>query len=697
MDKDSRQSVDIREQILSESGTNTNDLDEKSEKTQIEEISIEFKENTEEAKAEADTLPDLTANNLYIIANGSASPRRSGESDFSGILNHQEADGYLEQIESLRAKLQFLTQQAVSDARARVLDADPGSPQQELAGKDEKIALLLEEGSRLSQNELKLMTIIKSLRAKLSEDQKQISKSKQTEENTGKTVRSLQEKLKSIEISSKDDSRQKTVLENYRKDLNQARSNIKARDEEILDLQKQLKRNAIASQDTEKIRKDLEAQRKVARDLQEEVADAKLERTLFEDRHKVQIKELESKLERSLQDAKATEFDLRRETQMIENRLENYRTKAEEISSDGKGDVQAKLVRQIETLQSSYSVASENWRGIESSLMARIAAFEKDQVDAQKKEAELRRKLRELAAKYKDMDSQVETTKSQAQELEEVLAREVEKSKQTSSALATTKAELDTVQANLQTTKEIFEARVERAEADKREAIQETLMFRAKAQPHTIKTGFEPSISSSRRYPQSPGLPFSGGLGLSDRSQSRRASAQPSPAFLTSRHDSPMLSQSRKNSVPPTPTINADDDDDFFANTPATPPERTINDMVSTSTAGAGPSVQLVERMSAAVRRLEGEKEAAKEELERLSVQRDEARNQVVGLMQEVELKRDAEVEVSNLGKQVVDLNDKLQTTLEMLGEKSELVEELRADISDMKDIYKATLESTVK
>lgn len=661
-------------------------------------VCMEREEKNHGAKPIGETLPDLTANNLQIISNGANSLRRSGESNSSEAQPPQEAHGYLEQIESLRAKLQFLTQQAASDAKARALDAEKGTPQRGLAERDERIALLLEEGSRLSQNEMKLMTTIKNLRAKSSDDQKQISKSKQAEGITGKTMRSLQEKLKSIEISGKDDSKQKVILENYRKDLNQARNNVKAKDDEISNLQKQLARTAIVSQENDKITRDLEANRKTARNLQEEIADARLERTLLEDRYKVQIKELEFKLERSHQDSKAIEFDLRREIQVMENRLENYRTKAEEISSDGKGDVQAKLVRQIETLQSSYSVASENWRGIESSLMARISVFERDQAEDQKKEAELRRKLRELAAKHKEMESQTETAKSQAQELEESLTREAEKSKLTSSALMRMKAELNATQADLQSTREIFEARLERTESEKREAIQESLTLRTKTQPHTIKTGFEPSISSSRKYAQSPGLSLSGGLGLSDRSQSRRTSTQLSPGFLPQRQDSSLsLSQSRKNSIPPTPIINIDDDDDFFANTPATPPERTINDMVSTSTAGAGPSVQLVERMSAAVRRLEGEKEAAKDEMERFSAQRDEARNQVVGLMQELEVKRDTEVKVSNLEKEVRDLNDKLQTTLEMLGEKSELVEELRADISDMKDIYRATLESTVK
>lgn len=145
-------------------------------------------------------------------------------------------------------------------------------------------------------------------------------------------------------------------------------------------------------------------------------------------------------------------------------------------------------------------------------------------------------------------------------------------------------------------------------------------------------------------------------------------------------------------------SIHTQDQDDFFENnvSPASP-HQTINDMVSVSTAGAGPSVQLVERMSSAVRRLESEKVATKEDLARLSAQRDEARAEIVSLMREVQVKRDAEAKVAELEKEVRGINERYQTTLEMLGEKSEMVDELRSDIDDIKAMYRELVERTVK
>ncbi|KAI4248109.1 MAG: hypothetical protein L6R40_001198 [Gallowayella cf. fulva] len=183
-----------------------------------------------------------------------------------------------------------------------------------------------------------------------------------------------------------------------------------------------------------------------------------------------------------------------------------------------------------------------------------------------------------------------------------------------------------------------------------------------------------------------------------ERPVSRRSSTQP-PNYSSDHHRSLSRQDSMSfGGIPETPSIQVDNQDDFFdgVRTPATP-ERTINDMISVSTAGAGPSVQLVERMSAAVRRLESEKAAHKDELARLSTQRDEAREQTVGLMREAEEKRAADAKASRLGKEVEDLNARYLTTLEMLGEKSEKVDELKADVADLKEMYRELVDRTMK
>ncbi len=101
--------------------------------------------------------------------------------------------------------------------------------------------------------------------------------------------------------------------------------------------------------------------------------------------------------------------------------------------------------------------------------------------------------------------------------------------------------------------------------------------------------------------------------------------------------------------------------------------------------------------MSAAIRRLESEKVAAREELARISSQRDEGRAEIVSLMRTVESNSAATGRVKALEMEIADVNARYETTLELLGEKSELVEELRADVQDVKDMYRELVERTVK
>lgn len=75
--------------------------------------------------------------------------------------------------------------------------------------------------------------------------------------------------------------------------------------------------------------------------------------------------------------------------------METFRARAEEASSGSTGITHAKLLRQIETLQAQYSVATENWRGIEASLLTRITSLEKERDDLATKEVDIRRRARD--------------------------------------------------------------------------------------------------------------------------------------------------------------------------------------------------------------------------------------------------------------------------------------------------------------
>lgn len=184
-----------------------------------------------------------------------------------------------------------------------------------------------------------------------------------------------------------------------------------------------------------------------------------------------------------------------------------------------------------------------------------------------------------------------------------------------------------------------------------------------------------------------------------DRVVPRRPSAQPlgrSSGHATPTRQDSVPSTTHNGEVLDTPSLHTDHDDFFENHVSPASPDQTMNDLISVSTAAAGPSVQLVERMSSAIRRLESEKVAAKEDLVRISAQRDEARAEIVALMKEVEAKTVVSGAVAGMEAEIEAIKSRYETTLEMLGEKSELVDELRGDIVDIKAMYRELVERTV-
>jgi chromosome segregation ATPase len=99
--------------------------------------------------------------------------------------------------------------------------------------------------------------------------------------------------------------------------------------------------------------------------------------------------------------------------------------------------------------------------------------------------------------------------------------------------------------------------------------------------------------------------------------------------------------------------------------------------------------------MSAAVRRLESEMAGSREEIGRVVAQRDEARAEIVELMRELEEKRKSDERVKTLEAEVADARLRLETTLEMLGEREERVGELSQDVEDLKEMYRELVLAT--
>ncbi|KAI1467378.1 TATA element modulatory factor 1 TATA binding-domain-containing protein [Daldinia caldariorum] len=631
--------------------------------------------------------------------------------------HQEELHSHVERVDALQAKLQYLARQASEAARTAAAAAPAGSADKKDAEKDQQIAQLMEEGQKLASTEQKHRSIIKKLRGQLAVVEKELNEQKLWRQKTEADLSALRKKLQDQGDVEKANAELQKQISQLRKDLESLRAENSSKDSTISGLKDRLQEESdrsktLAAKVNDQLR---EAGEKHVKELEEAVATLQVEKNLVADRAKLQATELQEKADRAAERCRAVELELKGEVQILESKLEALRIRAEEASTGAVGDAQAKLLRQIETLQTQYSIASENWQGIEASLIAKAAALEKERDEALRRESEMRRKARETASRAKRQEEELEEARNQLPSVQQDLSShrsEIEtlrkRAEEAEAALAEAKSDFERQRLACK------EEKAERTDTDRRTWLEDvpTAPFRNTSRPESpLLTAPQRTYSGDflglQSYPtrlRKTSAPSSNGdPSPGDRPGSaRRPSGLPpirSPLFpfpsVQSSGKPPSLSGGLEILASP-PTQPIDRDDIFENETPASP-QNVLQDVMSVSTMTAGPSVQLVERMSAVVRRLESEKVAAKEELARISSQRDEARGEIVLLMKELEAERGAKKKAEELEKEVAVINERYQTTLEMLGEKSELVEELRADVDDVKAMYRDLVERTIK
>lgn len=309
----------------------------------------------------------------------------------------EETHNYVEQIDALQAKLQYLAREAADSAKKESREAPAGSMEKKLAEKDQKIAGLLEEGKNLASTELKLRAVIKNLRSKIGEHEKEINDVKTSRGKADQELDAMRRKARRTDDLEKYQEELHKRIGQSQKEIGSLKSDSSNKDKTIADLKAQLQRSAEQAEAlTAKVNEEALAKEKQrARELEDEMSDLKVEKELAADRARAREGELQEKAERAAERAGATELELKAEIQVMESKLESMRTMAEEVSSGAMGDSQAKLLRQVETLQTQYAIATENWQGIESTLLSRIANLEKERDEAQHRESEMRKKARE--------------------------------------------------------------------------------------------------------------------------------------------------------------------------------------------------------------------------------------------------------------------------------------------------------------
>lgn len=602
----------------------------------------------------------------------------------------EEMNLYLEKIDALQQNLSLLSRESLKEAKDVQSGPETTSDDRKLAEKDEKIALLIEEGTKLTKSELQLRNLIKKLRAQsatLTKDQDTI---RARAEKAEKSLQQQEEKAQKAEAARKKADEQVASLTKSSLDAQTIAKERNALKSTLADVRSQLTQASKRAEEAEDkaTSEQLETLLKENSALHANLSSAKSERELAENQLNREIADLKQSLQREKEQTRVMETEMLAEQAALESKLETFRVRAEEATSGDHGDLQAKLLRQIETLQGQYSAASSNWQGIESTLLGRITTLEKERDEVVGHETDLRRRLREATSKAKSATRELE-------ELQRSLTATQDRSADDRAEVNRLTSKNEQLEEDIQNLKKDIEDYAKRAEKE--------LLKRVEEERSRIIAQFQ--------SPKKPSTPVDSLANPLERPISRRSSAQPplsldsithtyshTPPRVHSATSTHRLNGSLAQPIPETPSINLDHDPADFFTVPPTPGSLTradsgghphIHDVISASTMGAGPSVQLVERLSANIRKLESEKAASKDELARLSAQRDEARNEVVTLMRDVEAKDSFENKVKEMETEMSGLKSKYGATLELLGEKTEKIEELTLDLAEVKQMYR--------
>lgn len=234
----------------------------------------------------------------------------------------EETHLYLERIDALQSKLDYLAKEAADTASKAASEAVLGSMDQKLAAKEEKIALLMKEGEKLSQTELRHLNTIKKLRAKAIEDGEKLADATKKSERFEKLACESQENIRRAEAAEARATEKLRKLPTIEQELESLKLEYDHEALTVEHLQSRISETtAMVEAANQRVEADsLKAERTLTAALQNQASNAKMELELNDECHRAEVRNLEEKLAREREHARVAEIGMRGE-QAVSNIL----------------------------------------------------------------------------------------------------------------------------------------------------------------------------------------------------------------------------------------------------------------------------------------------------------------------------------------------------------------------------------------
>ncbi|XP_004676047.1 PREDICTED: TATA element modulatory factor isoform X1 [Condylura cristata] len=542
-----------------------------------------------------------------------------------------------------------------------------------LKEKDEQIQGLMEEGEKLSKQQLHNSNTIKKLRAKDKENDNIIAK-------LHKKVKELEEELQHLKqvLDGKEEVEKQhrenikklnSVVERQEKDLGRLQVDMDELEEknrsvqaaldsaykELTDLHK-----ANAAKDSEVQEAALSREMKAKEELSAALEKAQEEARQQQETLAIQVGDLRLALQRAEQTAARKEDYLRHEISELQQRLQEAENRNQELSQNVSSTTRP-LLRQIENLQATLGSQTSSWEKLEKNLSDRLGESQTLLAAAVERERAATEELLANKIQMSSMESQNSLLRQDNSRFQAQL--EAEKNR-----LRKLEDENNRYQVELENLRDEYARTLEETRKEKILLNSQLEMEKMKVEQERKKAVFtQEAIKEKERKPFSvsstPTMSRSSSISGVDM-----AGLQTSFVSQDEPHDHSFGSMS------------------LSANG---------SNLYEAVRMGAGSSI--IENLQSQLKLKEGEITHLQLEISNLEKTRSIMAEELVKLTNQNDELEEKVREIPKLRTQLRDLDQRYNTILQMYGEKAEEAEELRLDLEDVKNMYKTQIDELLR
>ncbi|KAL2091395.1 hypothetical protein ACEWY4_013658 [Coilia grayii] len=544
--------------------------------------------------------------------------------------------------------------------------------------KEEQIRGLLDEGEKLSKQQLQHSNIIKKLRVKEKDSDARIVKQTKQLKEQEEELKHLQQVLDAKEEVEKQHreniKKLNAVVERQERELTKLQTDFEELQEKSRSVQAALDNSykelaelhkANATKDSVAQELALSHQVQAKEELEQALERATEEARMQQEALANQVADLRLALQRAEQQQARKEDYLREEISELQQRLQAAESRNQELSQSITSATRP-LLRQIENLQATLGGQTVSWEKLEKSISDRLVEAQAQLAIAVEKERAATDELHGLKAQVASLESQSSLLRQEKGRLQGLLEAEKTRREKLEDDISREHVELENLRG--EHTRSLEEGRKEKllltnqlemekmkVEQEKKKCYLAQEALKEKERKALVLSVSEPPTSSTPSLSRSSSISGADHAGL---------------------HSS-LLAQE-------------DSLDHSFGSM-----SLSGNNLYEVARLGGGSSI--MENLQSQLKLREGE--IAHLQLEIASLERSRAvmAEELVRLTNQNDEMEGKVKEIPKLRIQLKDLEQRHNTILQMYGEKAEEAEELRLDLEDVKNMYKTQIDELLK